>query len=394
MNLYGRTILSNIPFINLIDDALMILLVLCLPFSNFTNKALLKKPFFVLLGLLLFSAVLNGVAFDVFLVQIRSLFLPMILMHYLLIGTNKAFGFALLKRILLVSVPVISIGLLEFIYGRLLFESFNRWGESLYNAEIFRVASTIGNPIDLGLYVMLILGILFVDLLYRLNLLNNKFLTWVMLIGSILVLFATKSRGPILATVAMLVYFLRLNQFKLKYLLATASITIIFYLSLGKQILERFSFLNLDLASDDAYRSIWLLKSLQIIDDYLFFGVGPGMYGGWVSINYSPSWVYNYYDINTDGISSIDMFFVHFICEAGVIGFLAYLYFYFIQFRFFSRSFKASQHPYINAVSLIVIISIVGLFVTAFTSTLLESQLVLGTYSMIYSSAKIIARPS
>ena len=256
VNLYGRTILSNIPFINLLDDALMILLVLCLPFSNFTNKALLRKPFFVLLSILIFSAVLNEVAFDIFLVQIRSLFMPMILIHYLLIGTNKAFGFALLKRILLVSIPVILIGLLEYIYGRLFFESFNRWGESIYNAEIFRVASTIGNPIDLGLYMMLISGILFIDLFYRLNLLNNKLLTWIMFIGSVLVVFVTKSRGPILATMAMLVYFLILNRLKLKYLLATVSITIIFYLSFGKQLLERFSFLNLDLSSSDDYRNM------------------------------------------------------------------------------------------------------------------------------------------
>lgn len=392
INCYGRTVLNNIPYVNFFDDVLLILLVVFLPFSKFTRKDILTKPFFLLLLLLFFSAVLNGVAFDVFLVQVRSLFLPMILIHYLLRGKNKSLGYSILKRILLVSFPVILIGLLEILSGRLFFESVDRFGQSLDNSEMFRLASTIGNPIDLGLYVLLIIGILFSDLVYKLNLLQNKFLTMAMLIGSVVVLFGTKSRGPILAIAVMLVYFVITKRIKLKYYLFSIFVAVLSYLSFGEQFLERFSTLSLDISQSEGYREIWLLQSLRVLNDYVFFGVGPGMYGGWVSINYSPSWVYSYYDINTDGISSIDMFFVHFICEAGVFGFLAYLFFYFTQFRFFRRSYKASRNSSIKGVSLMVIISIIALFVTGFTSILLESQLVLVTYSMIYSGARIIQR--
>ena len=316
----------------------------------------------------------------------------MILIHYLLRGKNKSLGYSILKRILLVSFPVILIGLLEILSGRLFFESVDRFGQSLDNSEMFRLASTIGNPIDLGLYVLLIIGILFSDLVYKLNLLQNKFLTMAMLIGSVVVLFGTKSRGPILAIAVMLVYFVITKRIKLKYYLFSIFVAVLSYLSFGEQFLERFSTLSLDISQSEGYREIWLLQSLRVLNDYVFFGVGPGMYGGWVSINYSPSWVYSYYDINTDGISSIDMFFVHFICEAGVFGFLAYLFFYFTQFRFFRRSYKASRNSSIKGVSLMVIISIIALFVTGFTSILLESQLVLVTYSMIYSGARIIQR--
>lgn len=390
INTYGRTLFAGIPFINLMDDVLLLVLLSYMPLTSFPKRGELYKPLFILMAVLCLSAVLNSVEIDILIMQIRTLFLPLVVIPYIIKFRDAKIGLKVIRRIVLITIPIILIGLVEIGLGGLVFKSYDRFGNSLDSQNVFRAASTVGNPIDLGLYLLMIISVLIVDIKFSLGLIGKKFWSRILLFGAVIVLLGTKSRGPIIALGVALLYLLIIERISLKYYVLSAILALSSIFGFGSKFFERFSSLRLNISESDGYREIWLLKSIEILRDYLFLGVGPGMYGGWVSINYKESWVYSAYRVNTDGISSIDMFFVHLVCEIGIIGLLTYFIFFLSQFISFSDSHKQSMDVHSRAVSLMILMCIIFLFVTGFTCILLESQLILFTYGSLYASARII----
>tara|TARA_B110000902_G_C14021715_1_gene480576 strand:- start:62 stop:703 length:642 start_codon:yes stop_codon:yes gene_type:complete len=184
------------------------------------------------------------------------------------------------------------------------------------------------------------------------------------------------SRGPILALIVGLLGFFLISKkvkFKSVFKLALFTSPAIFYY--GNNVLGRFSDFNLDV--DDGYRALWLSKAMEIVKDNLLFGVGPGKFGGWISINYKPSYIYDVYNFDTDGISSIDMFFPHLMGETGIIGLISYVLIYRVAYKYFKNALNKSNSETDAYVASVAFLLIPMLMIIGMTSISLETQLVL-----------------
>ena len=161
-------------------------------------------------------------------------------------------------------------------------------------------------------------------------------------------------------------------------------------MSAGSIFLSRMFNLEDTFDLDSGYRTIWLLKSFEIINNNPLLGVGPGKFGGWVSINFKESEIYQLYDISTYGISSIDMFYPHLFAETGIIGGIVYLFLYLKPFYFFKK-FINSYDNEIATVSTTMFLLVSCLLFIGITSISLETQLILVLYSVVLGfSEKIL----
>jgi len=76
----------------------------------------------------------------------------------------------------------------------------------------------------------------------------------------------------------------------------------------------------------DDYRKFAMNKSLNVFKDHAFFGVGPGKYGGHVSLKYkSPiygdyAFTGEYYDYLHDRVCSIEQQWLQALAELGIVG--------------------------------------------------------------------------
>lgn len=377
---YGNTIsnLVNIDGITLIDDFLMILIFVSLFFFKNNNKLIIRKYIFFFIFICAISALMNNVSVDVFILQLRSYLLPCVIyfiVHRLKLSAPQIISF--FKNIVILSIPVLISALYEFFTGKLLFITENRFGNYLnFDPETFRVHSTIGNPIDYSNFVIIIICILLPSFFYNYYPIFKKKLTFILSIIFFVSLFMSNSRGPIIALIfGVIVFFLNSKKLSFNSIFKLFFIFGPFIIYFGKNVFDRIS--NLSLNIEDGYRFLWLSKSFEIVKDNPFFGVGPGKFGGWVSINYNYSNIYDLYRFDTDGISSIDMFFPHLIGETGIIGVISYLLIFSVFFKFLNKAMNTSNtklNIYLLSVGLLLIpmLMIIGL-----TSISLETQLVL-----------------
>lgn len=128
---------------------------------------------------------------------------------------------------------------------------------------------------------------------------------------------------------------------------------------------------------------MFLLKTFEVVSDNPFFGTGPGTYGGWVSINYNSSAVYDQYDFTTDGISSIDMFFPHLLGELGFFGFVIYLGFLIRPINYFKKYFFLSNDVQLRYVCFVSILICLMLMTIGLFSIALENQMIVGIFAVI-----------
>ena len=127
--------------------------------------------------------------------------------------------------------------------------------------------------------------------------------------------------------------------------------------------------------SEDQYRFLYLVKSVQIFFDNFWIGVGPGMFGGWVSVNFHNSPVYQIYDLSTKGIGSIDMFWPHFLAEVGILGALLFLL---PMNSIYNKSKKISRSHNNSEIFLATFTQLAfpAVFLIGFFSLSLETQLI------------------
>lgn len=397
IQIYGNSLnfLFNISFIELVDDILLLALLLFglfrLSLNGTIKKKLLNYPVVVFITVCMISALINAVSFDVFLVQLRSYLLPCIL--YFSITSNSYSNYYIKKtlRILLIlSIPVVISGLIEFFTKQTLVITTDRYGEVMVQEEVFRIFTLIGNPIDYSNFAVIILCIIIPMLVTKyvpLNITRTKLIFYAIII--LFTLFLSKSRGPVIAlSISLLFSSLRLRMISKRNLLAYSSIGILLILFYGAQFVHRFAQLSPETLAEDRYRFLFLNKAVQVFLDNPFLGVGPGKFGGWVSINYKESWVYQHYNFTTDNISSIDMFFPHLIGELGVLGFVYYLLIYLIPFLFFIKTYRSESSLEVKYISLVIVLLIPCLLLIGWFSISLETQLVLSLYFIILGMAE------
>lgn len=282
------------------------------------------------------------------------------------------------------TIPVAMSSWYEYLFHTTLLITEDRYGKELIQENIFRTFTLIGNPIDYANFIIIVVAILMAATISKYPLFSKKYL-FLLLIFFSLTLFFANSRGPILAilmAIVLLTIWFRL--IKLKYFLIIIFITFGIITFMGDTLLSRLGQLSPENMSEDGYRMLFLFKSFEVFADNPFFGVGPGRFGGWVSINYSTSPVYDIYNFSTDKISSIDMFWPHLLGELGLIGFIIYLMLYvipFVQFTRVNHAFIHSQESFF--VALVIKLIIIELLMIGFFSISLETQLIQSVYFII-----------
>ena len=374
----------------LVDDFLSltaILLILLYMLSRLKIRyAILNSPLMYFLLAFFVSAVVNMVSLDIVLVQLRS-YLLMISLYYLIVFKEVANRdlFKIIKIIFIFSIPIIASAYIEHYTGHNLMIEFDRYGVEFIEKDIHRVYTLIGNPIDYANYIALISIIWVSSLLSKYKQFNfSKFSSVVVLLLIIVSLFFANSRGVIIALTGTILFAsLYLNLISKARVLVYMLLAIVFLIVFEINFISRLSQFNLETLENDMYRVHFLIKSIEIFLNNPFFGVGPGKFGGWVSINYSESYVYAMYAFNTDRISSIDMFFPHLIVELGVFGFLAYLMFFIKPFLYYLKILRGQCNKSVFFFSLIPVLMIPMVLLIGWFSISLETQLFFGMYVLL-----------
>ena len=251
---------------------------------------------------------------DVLFIQLRSLIFPLLMVSSL--SNLRVASYSIFQNFFLwFFAAVVFIAIYEGVTGTYFLNATNRYGQELVGlGAMHRSYSLIGNAIDLAHFI--VLGAIYILPKVKWKLLFVLFVT--------IALAATRSRGPMISVLFGLV----VSGFVPHLLKTRPKLFLLFgivLLLISPMFVDRLAQLNQGELVQDPYRFSWLLASLNIIRDNILFGSGPGTFGGWVSINYFDSPIYHLYNVDTYGISSIDMFWPHLLAELGLLGTLAYL---------------------------------------------------------------------
>jgi len=376
--------------IKLVDDFLSLIAILLI-LLHLTRRlkiryAILNSPLMYFILVFFASAVINMVDLDVVLVQLRS-YLLMIGLYYLIVFKNLTNSdlLKIVKIICIFSIPIIASAYIEYYTGRNLIVEFDRYGIAFSEKDIRRVYTLIGNPIDYANYIALISIIFISSLSSKLKLFNfSKFSSVALLLLIIVSLFFANSRGAVIALIGTILFAaLYLNLISKARVLIYILLAIVFMIVFEVNFISRLLQFNFEAFENDKYRILFLIKSIEVFLDNPFIGVGPGRFGGWVSINYSESDIYTMYNFTTDKISSIDMFFPHLIGELGLLGFWAYLMFFIKPFLCYLKVLKREYSKVARFFSLIPVLMIPMLFLMGWFSISLETQVIFGMYMLL-----------
>ena len=283
---------------------------------------------------------------------------------------------------MLLFIPVFLSAIFEYTIGENILVSQDRYGQDFSEGGVFRSHSLIGNPIDYANYAIIIMSILLPSIILKYKLFFSKKNNYIVFILMFMTLFMANSKGPVLAIIlSLMVMSFYLRFLTIRGVVYSLILLVVIGITMGDLLIDRFT--NAHFGSDSDYRVLYLIKTIEVFSDYPVFGIGPGMYGGWVSINYSPSYVYDLYDFSTDRISSIDMFFPHLIGELGLLGFFSYMLFFIRPFQYFKNIFKRSDIKEVQFVSLISLLVIPMLFLIGWFSIALENQMIISLYFIL-----------
>jgi len=297
---------------------------------------------------------------DVLFIQLRSLIFPLLMVSSL--SKLRVASYSIFQNFFLwFFVAVVFIAIYEGVTGTYFLNATNRYGQELVGlGAMHRSYSLIGNAIDLAHFIVL-------GAIYILPKVKWKSL-FVLLV--IIALATTRSRGPMISVLFGLV----VSGFVPQLLKTRPKLFLLFgvvLLLISSMFVDRLAQLNQRELLQDPYRFSWLLASLNIIRDNILLGSGPGTFGGWVSINYFVSPIYHLYNVDTYGISSIDMFWPHLVAELGLLGTMAYLVI------FYRKGNTMIKH-----------IAIAYCLMASLFSIALESQLVLFLLALIIYEPK------
>lgn len=133
-------------------------------------------------------------------------------------------------------------------------------------------------------------------------------------------------------------------QFKIRSKIVYIFLIIAFFIIL---ILPKvLKITQIEYISEGYYRGYVFKKSLEIFKDSPLLGIGPGMYGGVISVKFnSPIYEkYNFskywYNFGLAKFHSLDMFWPQILVECGIIGTLLFIYFLFFLYKITKRHYK------------------------------------------------------
>ena len=187
-------------------------------------------------------------------------------------------------------------------------DAFNmKWRYGIYRAE-----SLVGQSTLLGYYSLLVFTI-YIFFQRRIN-----WIVFVLILSGVL---ASGSRMVYTALAFIFCIFIFKDKKRFLFLLIPLLI-VTGYMGIITADIDSFDL------QGQSYRSYARDKSIEIWKDHAFWGVGPGKYGGTISVKF-PSHIYEEYNFSTQHLNqalykwhSLDQFWPQVLAETGIIGFL------------------------------------------------------------------------
>lgn len=321
-----------------------------------------------------------------FLAQFRNYFLPLAC-FYVASFVNVRFINKKHFHVLIFFVSSLSIiGIIEGLTRSHLYQTYNQWGYPEFVGSIFRVHTLFTHPGDYGYYLLIFLSLIILFLQH--HFISNVFLKRVVYLFALMLIFNilfTISMGPIFGFIIS--YFLTALLLRIKIgPKKIVTVFTIFFLSvvlIGSSMSERIqtrldvSANSIQMQGQQATRVDFYLQSVPVITDNVFFGVGPGNFGGWVATKFN-SFAHKKYNIDTYGLSSIDLFYPHIIGELGVFGAFAFFFIYVVvgqrnYKQYYQYKFTNNSHGML--LSSLVVFFVIMLFVCSFWTMIFESNI-------------------
>lgn len=247
---------------------------------------------------------------------------------------------------------------------------------------IFRAPSLVRNPNLLGVYSLLFLTIYIfikkkVNIIVIASLLSGVFfsvsrrtyISFVVLAG--IRLFRSKKRWGIIAIIAIVITLFSISSFINPGIMEfMKKFEKIGFMMTG----EDYSSESSEAVNTISYRKYAKGKAMEIWRDYPLLGIGPGMFGGKVSVRMHLSPVYEEYYFIAENLltewEGIDQFWPQALAETGIIGTLFYAYIFVSLFVIFiilrkeaySEEIKGLFSGLTTFIIVIVIYSLGGIF--------------------------------
>jgi O-antigen ligase len=191
-------------------------------------------------------------------------------------------------------------------------------GKALWRMGLFRSPSVLGHPNNIGMFALFFWTVELAKV-RELGLRKN----WLKLSLLGLAILFSMSRSAIGG--ALIALFLLSPCFRKSVLLTFPIMALGAFLFISQTKPKTIDSLSGDFKYDD-YRKFAMNKSLDVFKDHPFFGVGPGKYGGHVSLKYNSPIYSNYafagvyYDYIHDRVGSIEQQWLQALAELGIVG--------------------------------------------------------------------------
>lgn len=268
-----------------------------------------------------------------------------------------------------------------------------QWIEG-YESIGTRVFSTLDNPIILSGYISIFFFIA-LGVFFGVKKIKYRILMIPLFFVMIFALGLTFSRGGWIGFLAGVLFFFFI--YKPKYILGLIPISVVSVLIAPQEYFYRFMAIFDSRYSDISAVSgrVWTLNNIvHILPQHLFFGVGPGMYGGEVAFKASPSIVY------MEGIQggavpmqNTDNQFLQVLIQQGLIGILVFLFFVGAVFYTGIAIYQKLDDRLLKMLALGITASAVAFFVQGLFTDVLQfpqmSLVIFGFLGILISLPKI-----
>ena len=246
------------------------------------------------------------------------------------------------------------VSVFQVILARIYPISVNWWpniqtGDDVWRIGLYRAPSLLGHPNAVGIFALFFWTIEFARVKFD----KQKTSFFKLIILGLAILFSLSRTAIAAAFIVPFIVSLRVRRVGFVLIPAVVLAAGLFfpYLNLRKEELKKAG----EVLVYDEYRRFALDKSLEIWQGNPIFGVGPGMYGGHISLRFdSPvyaqySFTGPYYDYLSNRVGSIEQQWVQALAEIGSIGFFLLVTLILTPIFILKKLLNAETEPFFKA---------------------------------------------